>query len=241
MPPSMPSERPGLLATLFPAGVFTAEADLDSVEGTLYAEEEILVRNASDRRHREFRAGRLCARQVLSELGFTRFPLLSDAARAPMWPPGIIGSISHTADLCGVVAARRGALVALGLDLESVDPLPDELWDHVLTEGERTWLRRHREVEPGLLAKLIFSAKECTYKCQYTLTHRWLEFEDVEISLDMETGEYHVTVTPTLSGPFPSGATLGGRFRLDHSGVKTGMALMADHFPREDASQRQGD
>jgi 4'-phosphopantetheinyl transferase EntD len=225
---SMIAERS--LASLFPAKVHTTIANLDRLEGMLYPEEAALVSTAGERRLREFRAGRLCARRVLADLGITRFPVLAGPDRAPIWPAGIVGSISHSSDAGAAAAARRSEFAGVGLDVETAEPLPRELWDLVLSESEGRRLHGFG-VSPGLMAKVFFSAKECVYKCQYPLTRAWLNFRDVDVDVDPVTGEFRAEIRRTESGSFPSPVTLTGKYRIADGMVQTAIVLPAHSFP----------
>jgi 4'-phosphopantetheinyl transferase EntD len=70
------------------------------------------------------------------------------------------------------VAARAQHVRSLGLDVEPDAPLDPELWDEVCAPAEAAWLAAQAPARRGRLAKLVFSAKECAYKCQYPLTGR---------------------------------------------------------------------
>ena len=103
-------------------------------------------------------------------------PVGSD--RAPIWPTGYWGSISHCRT--AVVAAAMRAGGHIGIDVEQAVPLERGLWDAICTPGEMEWLKGRGE----LWATVIFSAKEAVYKAQYPITGRMLEFSDVELTLD---------------------------------------------------------
>src|SRR5438876_615194 len=81
-----------------------ALADFDT--SWLFGEERALVAGASPVRRREFTAGRVCARDALQQLGGPRCAILRDPSRAPIWPEGFVGSISHAAGYCVAAAAR---------------------------------------------------------------------------------------------------------------------------------------
>ena len=130
-------------------------------------------------RLQEFSAGRAHARKVLRELGLPSPTIPVSADRAPEWPPGFVGSISHAGDLVVVVAAPGTVLPAIGVDLEPCVPLDIELLNRVCRPEEVARIRS----SPAALhrAKLVFSAKESVYKCVAPLTGVFLEFADVEI------------------------------------------------------------
>ncbi len=42
--------------------------------------------------------------------------------REPLWPAGVVGSISHSGELAGAVVARASDAWSVGLDIELLDP-----------------------------------------------------------------------------------------------------------------------
>lgn len=173
-----------MIKTLFPDYVKTVSADPADFIGSLYPEEETLVRSAVSKRRAEFTAGRLGARKLLAEFGIKDFPLLMGEKREPLWPQGICGSITHTSGFCGVAVAQTDRALGLGLDAEQIGKLEKKSWPTICTPEELSWLRSFSGKEQDLYFALIFSAKECVYKCQFPLTRQWLDFQDVVISVD---------------------------------------------------------
>ncbi|MBW2215557.1 MAG: hypothetical protein JRF48_14335 [Deltaproteobacteria bacterium] len=59
----------------------------------------------------QFTAGRVCSRIALGRLGVAATtPVLRGEDRAPIWPPGFVGTITHTDTWCAAAVARtRGA------------------------------------------------------------------------------------------------------------------------------------
>ena len=160
-------------------------------------------------RLQEFRAGRAHARRALQELGLPSPAVLLGADRAPRWPPGFVGSISHAGDLVVAVAAPSTVLPAIGVDLEPCVPLDLELLNRVCRPEEVARIRS----SPAALhrAKLVFSAKESVYKCVAPLMGVFLEFADVEILFGPDGDGFcargHGTAEALISS-----ATVNGRF-----------------------------
>lgn len=210
------------LQSLFPPGVVTTAADPDSMRGCLLPEEEACIAAAVSKRRLEFTAGRTCARRALAGLGVADYPLLPGPDRVPVWPPGVIGSISHTDGFCGVALTRRTVLTGIGLDIESAQGLDEQYWPLVLCLSEQRWLGRFGADVRSRLAKLMFSAKECAYKCQYCVSRRWLEFSDMEVTVDLNRDEFTARF---LTNVMPGGAArswLKGRFVFYQDWVLTG-------------------
>lgn len=146
-------------------------------------EEEAALGRVVDKRRREFTTGRNCARRALAMLGLPSQPILPGTGRQPLWPSGIVGSITHCDGFCAAAVARRNYLAAIGIDAELNQPLPPEVLYLVLVEAEQHWVQ-------GMLGSgifwdtILFSAKESAFKAVFPLTGAWLGFDDVCISVD---------------------------------------------------------
>lgn len=147
----------------------------------LWPEEQRAIAGAGDKRRLEFTAGRVMARQAMGAIGLPAAAIPVAADRAPVWPEGVIGSISHCDSLCVAVVARAGDVGAIGIDAEEDTPLEQALWTEICTAPERAWLQTRPEAQRGRLAKRIFSAKEAVYKAIFPRIRKVLEFSDVTI------------------------------------------------------------
>jgi 4'-phosphopantetheinyl transferase EntD len=151
----------------------------------MHPAEAALVERAVERRRREFAIGRQCARRALARLGVTGLPLLAGPNGAPLWPAGLVGSITHThagpAGFCGVAVAARQDVVALGIDAEGADSLAPALWYFVLTGAEKR--RLDGNTRAGHLAKLAFVAKEATLKAVLPSAGQPLDFRDIHVDV----------------------------------------------------------
>jgi len=172
------------LARLFPDDAVAFETNAAGDPSGLYPAEFEAIARAVPVRAQEFAAGRACARRALAALGVKPVALPVRADRRPAWPAGIRGSISHTPGLCVAVAAPASRLASVGIDVERLGRLREDLWHLIFTAGERAVLRSRPRDARGRDATLIFSAKEAFFKCQFELTSTWLEFADVEIEFD---------------------------------------------------------
>jgi 4'-phosphopantetheinyl transferase EntD len=61
----------------------------------LLAEEAVQFGRAIKSRTREFTTAQSCARLALSKLGLPAVAILSGPKREQLWPPGVVGSITH--------------------------------------------------------------------------------------------------------------------------------------------------
>lgn len=111
---------------------------------------------------------------------------------------------------------------AIGVDAERVDSVSPSLWRLTMRAEELGKLLRMEESARLRTAALIFSAKEAFYKCQYALTHRWLGFEDVAVTIAGDAFEVSV-VEPTHPLHYMLSPWIG-RFRVDDQFVVAGIA-----------------
>jgi 4'-phosphopantetheinyl transferase EntD len=201
-------ESPSFLAQvkgLLPPGAVTAlrRTRLAPQDSPLLGfRERRVIEAAVPRRRQEFVAGRQAAHDCLEQLGQHARALAPDANRAPEWPPGTTGSISHSNDLCLAVAALRTSVDSIGLDIETASSLSRELWPLVLTRPELLWLEELAEPERIGWATLLFSAKESVYKCQYQRTRAYVDFQEVSVHIDAAARTFHVSFDrPVLDRP----------------------------------------
>jgi len=207
-------------SSLFPAAVVAVSTETDRLTGVLHPHEVENIRHTVAKRRDEFTLGRLCAREALARLGIQRFPLLVGPNREPRWPPGVTGSITHCEGFCGVAVARA-PIRAIGIDAETRAPLPAEIMELVCTPDERRRLTRYAHPEA---AKLIFSAKESVYKCQFPLIALPLDFAEVEITLDEEAGEFVAEIHTQIRTPSDL-RVFRGRFAISAGHVYTAVVL----------------
>lgn len=170
-----------MIGTLLPAPAVGVDTFDEGDEGTLFAEEFRLVRQATPGRRREFSAVRACARQALAGLGLPPVPLLPGVRNAPLWPGGVVGSMTHCAGYRAAAVAPAAAVHAVGLDAEPNLPLPSGLLDAIATPYEARWVTATPAGGPVAWSRLLFSAKECVYKAWYPLMREELDFPDATI------------------------------------------------------------
>jgi 4'-phosphopantetheinyl transferase EntD len=183
------------------------------------------VATAVPARRREFVCGRACAHQALQALGAVDAPIPMGSARAPVWPSGVVGSISHTRDMAGAVVCRSVDAHALGLDLERTDaPMDASVRRLVLTPRETDQLAELRSDEQRM-AVLMFSAKECVHKVTGPLWGVNLDPQDVEIAIDLVAWRF---TARAIHAP----RELHGAFTFFDDHVATGICLV--HRPEDE-------
>jgi 4'-phosphopantetheinyl transferase EntD len=210
---------------LFPDGVAFARAGPALAAEPLHAEEAKLAARMGAARREEFALGRACARHALAELGIRGVPVLRGSGREPRWPDGVIGSLTHTDGFCAAAAARRGALLSLGLDAESA-PLSARAARRVLCEDERTHLAALAASHGRDFETLAFSAKESVFKAVFPLAGVRLTFRDAAIAVDPAAQRFSVTLVPEHRGVLPRGAALEGRYAFAEGCVVTSVVVV---------------
>lgn len=161
--------------------VRTSEPDLLNYDG-LDPLERTLVSQAVDVRKAEFGDARWCAHQALSELGATG-PVLRGERGMPLFPDGFVGSITHTQGFRAAVAAPYSSVRSIGIDAEPADALPEGVFDAIARASEVPQMSKLVAAGVTCPDRLLFCAKEATYKSWFPLTQRWLDFDQAEISL----------------------------------------------------------
>ena len=169
----------------------------------LLPEEYRYIAAAAPKRRAEFATGRFCARLALERFALGSAALLVDPDRAPCWPPGILGSITHTDGYCAVVVASEKNLRGVGLDAEIVRSVELALAPQILTDNEMRRLVNRPLATQQISLALAFSAKEAVFKCQFPMTRSWIDFREVEISAErgrfIVNGGSAVNLYPDLS------------------------------------------
>ena len=218
-----------MIETLFGDGVVTVLATPEMWSHALHPEEASCSPRAGSPRRRGFTAGRACAREALGRLGVRDFPLCSGDDRLPLWPPGIVGSISHCRDCCGVAVARRTEIAGIGLDIEQTGRLEESLLRRICRASElEEIVRLTREDGAVDWGTAFFSAKESTYKCYYPLSRTILEFHDLEVFFDASQGSFRADLTRPELPAARGQRSFRGRLAADARHVCTGLTLADD-------------
>jgi 4'-phosphopantetheinyl transferase EntD len=214
-----------LLSGVLPSVVAAAEMYDDPTDLVPFPEEEPLVARSVAKRRNEFVTVRYCARQALGELGLPPVPILKGDKGEPCWPDGVVGSLTHCEGFRGAVVGRQAEVRSVGIDAEPHDVLPNGVLAAISLPAERTELA-------GLSGNLhwdriLFCAKEATYKAWFPLTHRWLGFEDAHVTFTVDwsgaagTFSSAILIDPAAESGPPLTA-LAGRWS-----VRDGLALTA--------------
>ncbi len=192
---------------LFPDAVSWAsargDAESDVALAALSPAERASVAAAVPARMREFALGRLCARRALAGLGASGASRASGASavravlvpdgepevlvgprREPLWPPAIVGAITHDGSFAAAAVAHARDAAGLGLDLARCAPLPAGVDEIVCTPDERRWIAARAAASAVPWETIVFSAKESVYKAISAHVGRFVDFHEATLGLD---------------------------------------------------------
>ena len=211
-----------LFGPLFPAAVTWHFADTPVPDADLIGSELSAAASMSAERLAAFRLGRHCARMALKQQGLDNVELPLGSGRAPVWPPGFVGSISHTGSLALAAAAPSNVVSGLGIDVEEAGSLDLPLLELICRPEEVAGLEEIGP--PEIAARLLFSAKESVYKCIWPCLRRYVDFLDVGIEIDTHQHTYRIASSRAL--PESLSNALQGRYRWSSDFIATSAYLV---------------
>jgi enterobactin synthetase component D len=157
--------------------------------------------NSVSRRQAEFFAGRWASRRAIQRLGRVAEDIGIGPSRAPRWPIGLIGSISHSGSIAAAIVAMRGTCTGIGIDIErTVDAdTGSTLFPHVVNSQEIEVLTRAGLPWRTALT-LAFSVKESFFKGTHASVGYFFDFDAVRvIGADTVRRRIDVVLDVTLS------------------------------------------
>lgn len=174
----------GVLKDVLPGYVAHAAHNVDAPTPALLAAElEALVRTrTSAARQRTLRAGRAAARDALKVLGEPPTPILQGGNREPLWPDGIVGSITHAGGHAAAAVAHRTMSEGIGIDLEDGSRYFRGLEGYIAFDEESDRLGRLEGAALSRATLELFSAKEAIYKAFYPQVGRFFGFTAARIT-----------------------------------------------------------
>jgi len=148
----------------------------------------------SKKRNQEYLLGRLAIKDALGSLGYPTTWIERDPlTKAPVWPEGITGSLSHSSGLALAVVVDSPPILGLGVDLEKANRTIDlGIERHICTQDESDDLRSLHLENHAIRLLLTFSAKESLYKCFFGRIPRdLLRFKNVSLKWESSKWTAH--------------------------------------------------
>lgn len=165
------------------------------------------VERSVAKRRAEYLAGRRVAIAALREAGADVYDVAIGANRAPSWPTGFTGSITHASGIAAAVAMPERHVRGVGIDIEDV---PSEsalkaIVQSVVDEDEHRVLGDlARRIGWPMALTVAFSAKESFYKATAATVGRIFEFTALKIEGGDE-GRLRARVAEPLASSLPMG------------------------------------
>jgi 4'-phosphopantetheinyl transferase EntD len=139
----------------------------------------------SQKRRSDFNVGRAAARRALEKVGFPVVtPVLRGEHREPLWPVGIVGSISHSSGIGVAAVAWQQDVPAIGVDIQLIEERYTDEFDWVRSDPSR---RTERAVK-------LFSAKESVFKALYPLRKVWFAFDVAHLTPSASEDSFSASV-----------------------------------------------
>lgn len=178
--------------------------------------------NAVARRKAEHLAGRIAAHEALRFHGVNDYIPDIGLLRAPCWPPGFTGSITHTDKiaLATVIADSPARPCGIGIDTESIINAYEaqDIAAGIVNAAERELLAICGLPFPAALT-LAFSAKESLFKALYRHVGQYFDFSAAEITaVNAQALELKLLVR---LGPFEAQQSFSARWNSDGKRLTT--------------------
>lgn len=203
----------------------TTVATRVELDTELFEDEERSLGRAVDTRRREFTTGRACTRRALAQLGLPAAAIPSGARGEPLWPAGVVGSLTHCERYRACALAWAQDARSLGIDAEVHAPLPADILEAIAGADERRALAAH--AGGACWDRVLFSAKEAVFKAWFPLTGRGLGFDDVDVRIDPDRAAFRarLLVDRSVAGEADVPAELAGRWGVAGGIVATAVVV----------------
>ncbi len=137
------------------------------------------------KRQAEYFFGRLAARAALARLDIADAQIGIGASRQPLWPAGVVGSISHGGGYAAALALPAQQHEAAGIDIEAVvgAEMGEALLSTAISLPELSVLRQINSASTlEFLMTVVFSAKESFFKAAFPTVGYYFDFSAVTLS-----------------------------------------------------------
>lgn len=177
------------------------------------------------KRQAEYLAGRFAASIILQRLHIPICNIPIGKNRSPIWPQGIVASISHNNSTALCIAAFDNHYQYLGIDIESKLSLEvvKEIKKNIINSNEEDILQNVKNNLSFTDAfTLVFSAKESLFKAIYPEVNSYFDFSAAElINLCNKTKQFQLVLLQDLSLKLKAGTQFNGKFYFDDNHVIT--------------------
>ncbi len=188
------------------------------------------LQKAIAKRQLDYLAGRYCVQQTYAAFDLGALPLPTQGPdRAPIWPEGWCGSITHTRGVASAVLSRTSRVRHLGLDIEhSIGQKSSGISTQICSHpSEWPDLNQRLGCPDELGLTLIFSAKESLFKALYPSVQSYFGFSAAYVT-GQGPGKLNVALLNPV-GPYRKGQSWDLHFRS--LGTSIWETLLLDPMP----------
>ena len=171
----------------------------DHIHALSSREREQLAGAVASRRA-EYSTGRYLAKQALGRLGIDTSSIPAEDRR-PIWPAGVVGSITHSRHYALAAVCPRSHFAGVGIDIERTNRVTDKIAPKTMTEHE---LAGTDAGWPPFPRTANFSAKEAVFKAVNPIVGLMIGFKEVEIVWHQEEAGF----SARYIGPNPENAIM---------------------------------
>lgn len=205
--------------------IFQCAFDITSFDSTLFNKLSIYypenIQVAVNKRKSEFLAGRFCAKQALAEYEIYDYTIYALRSRAPSWPKGYIGSISHTSNSAYSIVAKNIEYSGIGIDAEDIlsSQLVKDIGKIITTDSEFNFLHES-PLEIEIAMTLVFSAKESLFKALNPIVEMFFDFFAVKV-IELSAKTFKLSLEIDLSSTYKKGHIFEGYYLINKAQVIT--------------------
>ncbi|SFD15769.1 4'-phosphopantetheinyl transferase family protein [Pseudoalteromonas denitrificans] len=179
--------------------------------------------NSLDKRKSEYLAGRYCANKALSQLNIHNANITPGMHRAPIWPKGVLGSISHTKSHAFCAVASNSHYTYLGIDYEELmtEKIANEIKSTIINDAEYSLLLNTQLSFEHALT-LAFSAKESLFKALYPYVGKYFDFTAAELTYySSKNNHFELILQESLTKKLIKGMSFKGWFKKTSTHIFT--------------------
>lgn len=178
------------------------------------------------KRRAEFIAGRGLVILAQSQLNLPLVPVPIGIDRAPTWPLGQSGSISHKDGIVACILTRKDRQL-LGIDVENIldKRALQSVVEETLAPMEQKILAGSNVHPFTTSATIVFSAKETLFKALYPYVKRYFGFESAALTSQPTKNSIKLRLAENLNDHLRAGAEFCIEFEIHTNRVLTWLRI----------------
>ena len=161
----------------------------------------------------------------MAQLEIREEPILKNSNNEPVWPFGIVGSISHSGNIAVAAVTYRKNSRGIGIDVEKLSSTVSmDIVKRICLPQEENWIKEGKDdAYVRLLA--LFSAKESVFKAFFPQEKVFLNFRDAYLKWDEKEKKFSGVLLKPAGELYPNGYFFDVGCKLSDEYVLTYLAL----------------